>query len=208
MPHALARDHDVALAPVAADAQHDRRSLRAADHADGALLPEASDWRAVDGEDLVARHEAGIRGASAGNDIDDREPFGARFQHGADAGIRLRIEDGSLERAGSKVASATDLDALGELDRRRGQLRSRRGSRTLGRKRRGRRCCCRDGRRRGRRPSPPRPMPHPLQNRPWVFFFPGAFLRQLTPACRSRRVPFVAIEEAARSGPPPKGAGR
>jgi hypothetical protein len=23
-------------------------------------------------------------------------------------------------------------------------------------------------------------MPHPLQNRRWMFFFPGAFLRQLT----------------------------
>ena len=66
MPHALARDHDVAFAPVAADAQHDRRSLRAADHADGALVAEAGHRRAVDGEDLVARHEARIRGASTG----------------------------------------------------------------------------------------------------------------------------------------------
>src|SRR5438309_4305532 len=86
MPHALARDHDVAFAPVAADAQYDRRSLRAADHADGALVAEASHRRAVDGEDLVARHEPRIRGASAGNDIDDREPLASRLQHGADAG--------------------------------------------------------------------------------------------------------------------------
>ena len=86
MPNALAHNHDVALAPVAADAQRDRRSLRAADHADGALVAEAGHRRAVDGEDLVARHEARIGGASAGNDIDDREPFASRLQHGADAG--------------------------------------------------------------------------------------------------------------------------
>src|SRR5947209_3928774 len=86
MPHALARDHDVAFAPVAPDAQHDRGSLRAADPADGALVAEASHRRALDGEDLVARHESCIRGASAGNDTDDREPFASRLQHGADAG--------------------------------------------------------------------------------------------------------------------------
>jgi len=86
MSHALACDHDIAFAPVAADAQHDRRSFRAADHADGALVAEASHRRAVDGEDLVARHEARIRRASAGNDIDDREPFAPRLQYGADAG--------------------------------------------------------------------------------------------------------------------------
>src|SRR5205823_4552419 len=50
-----------------------------------------------------------------------------------DAGICLRIEDGSLERAGSKVASGTDLDALYELDRRRAQLRSSRQSSALDR---------------------------------------------------------------------------
>src|SRR5438552_18182661 len=85
MPHARARDHDVAFAPVAADAQHDRRSLRAPDYADGVLVAEAGHRRAVDGEDLVARHEARICGASAGNDVDDREPFAPRRQHGADA---------------------------------------------------------------------------------------------------------------------------
>src|SRR5207237_5895484 len=35
-----------------------------------------------------------------------------------DAGIRRRIEDGPLERAGSKAARGTDLAALCELDRR------------------------------------------------------------------------------------------
>src|SRR5438105_13939387 len=88
MPHALARDHDVALALVAANAQHDRRSLRAADNADGTLVAEAGYRRAVDGEDLVARHEARIGRASAGNDIDDREPFASRIQLCADAGQR------------------------------------------------------------------------------------------------------------------------
>src|SRR5882724_12517771 len=69
MPDALARDRDVAFASLAADAQHDHRSLRSADHADGALVAEAGHRRAVDGDDLVARHEPRIRGASAGNDI-------------------------------------------------------------------------------------------------------------------------------------------
>src|SRR5439155_10118741 len=71
-----------------------------------------------------------------------------------DAGIRLRIEDGSLEGTGSKVASGTDLDALCELDRWRCQLRSRRWRRSdaLGRKRRRLRCCLR---RRARLASPP-----------------------------------------------------
>src|SRR5439155_11189023 len=57
-----------------------------------------------------------------------------------DAGIRLRIEDGPLERAWGEVAGGTDLDALCELDRRGGQLRSRRRSRALGRNRRRLRC--------------------------------------------------------------------
>src|SRR6266404_5070368 len=86
MPDALARDRDVAFASVAADAQHDHRSLRAADHADGALVAEADHRRAVDGQNLVAGHKARIRGASAGNDTADREPFGLRLQHGADSG--------------------------------------------------------------------------------------------------------------------------
>jgi predicted 3-demethylubiquinone-9 3-methyltransferase (glyoxalase superfamily) len=38
-------------------------------------------------------------------------------------------------------------------------------------------------------------MPHTLQNRRTMFFFPVAFLRQLTLACRSRRIPFVEVEE-------------
>ena len=54
-------------------------------------------------------------------------------------------------------------------------------------------------------------MPHALQNRRWMFFFPnpsgscrsaeplaGAFLRQLSVACRSRPVPFVEMEEAGQ----------
>jgi predicted 3-demethylubiquinone-9 3-methyltransferase (glyoxalase superfamily) len=56
-------------------------------------------------------------------------------------------------------------------------------------------------------------MPHTLQNRRWMVFFPsgssgrvcrlaeplpGAFLRQLSLACRSRRVPFVEFERQGK----------
>src|SRR6267142_4137911 len=86
VPHALAGDGHVVLTPLAADAQDHGRTLRAADRSDGALVAEADHRRAVDGEDLVARHQARVRGASARNHVQDREPFGPRLEHGADPG--------------------------------------------------------------------------------------------------------------------------
>src|SRR5581483_3972797 len=103
----LAGDEDVRFAACAPDAQRHGGALRTADGGDRAFEPEPCDGHAVDGHDLVARCEAGIRGAGSWNDLLD-------LQHGAPC-----AEDGadSRELEASAVARTARCERDGERRR-------------------------------------------------------------------------------------------
>src|SRR5204862_1563777 len=67
----LPHDHHVALAARAADTQDDGSSFGTADRSDCSIETEVRNACAVNGDDLVARDEARVDGAGAGNQLLD-----------------------------------------------------------------------------------------------------------------------------------------